>query len=109
MEKNFLFTKIITINDLDKYLNNNSFLVDIRDKRNYDYGHIPGAINMTEKEIFYHINELKEKDNIVVYCEYGNAGLRLVEDLIKKHKVTNFYNIIGGYNVYRGKIEKNIN
>ena len=106
MENNSLFTKIITINDLDKYKKGNYYIIDIRDKRKYDYGHIPGAINMTEKEIFYHINELKEMDRVIIYCDYGNAGLRLVEDLMKKCNVTNFYNIIGGYNVYRGKIEK---
>jgi rhodanese-related sulfurtransferase len=48
-------------------------ILDVRSAREYNSGHVPGAINISHKEVSARLNELepyRDKD-IVVYCELG--------------------------------------
>ena len=83
-----------------------SIMIDVRERYKYNNGHIPGAIWMDEKSIEDNIIALKRYEKVIIYCDYGNYGLRLVERLKKEYWLFNVYNIVGGYNVYRGKIKK---
>jgi len=48
-------------------------ILDVRTAREYNSGHVPGAINMGHKEVSGRVDELRpytDKD-VVVYCELG--------------------------------------
>ncbi|MDJ0714729.1 MAG: rhodanese-like domain-containing protein [Prochloraceae cyanobacterium] len=48
-------------------------ILDVRTKKEYDVGHIPGAINIDFKELKKRIDEIDSFKNatVVVYCERG--------------------------------------
>ncbi len=51
----------------------NTFVLDVRSPKEYDSGHIPGAVNINHTELSNHLEKLrgyKDKD-VVVYCERG--------------------------------------
>ncbi len=51
----------------------NTFVLDVRSPKEYDSGHIPGAVNINHTELSNHLKKLrgyKDKD-VVVYCERG--------------------------------------
>ena len=99
--------RIISIKEFDALSKEKYILIDIREKYKYKLGHIPNAVSMSENEIISNIGNLKRYDKVIIYCDHGNAGLRLVQKLASEYNMENIYNIVGGYNVYRGKIIRN--
>ena len=98
---------IVSVKELENFDKEKNLLIDIRDRNKYLNGHIPGAINLGEREIFKQVDTFKNYEKVYVYCDYGNAALRIVNHIEENYDVHNIYSIIGGYYVYRGKIEKN--
>ena len=43
-------------------------VVDVRPPREYEAGHLPGAVNIPLEELEQHLNELKPDQEIVAYC-----------------------------------------
>jgi len=59
----------ITIPELESLMKNNEVLVlDVRDQRMYDTGHIPGSRLIPAGEILNHLSELPRDKMIVAYC-----------------------------------------
>ena len=70
-----------------------ALLVDVRTKREFDGGHIGGAVNIPVQELIGRMDELGERDrDVVVYCQSGgrsaiakrvleSSGFRRVHDL----------------------------
>ena len=48
-----------------------ALLVDVRTPREYASGHIDGAVNMPLAELSSHLEELKQHEKVVVYCQVG--------------------------------------
>lgn len=69
----------ITLEEFTRIDPDEVFLVDIRDAVSYEYGHIPGAVNMGQDEVFDQINS-KEK-TVCLYCRNGIISLPIVEKL----------------------------
>ena len=68
-------------------------LVDIRDDVSFEYGHIPGAINLSSDDIFKNI---KTKDKVIcIYCRNGTNSLPIAEEL--QQKGFNATSLKGGY------------
>lgn len=97
---------IVSIKVLNDIQNKNVLIVDIRDRESYLRGHIPGAVYKTEMDLYKQRELLKNYDKVYIYCQYGNKGMYITQYLQEKYALSNVYNIVGGYNVYRGKIEK---
>jgi len=51
-------------------------VLDVRSKREYASGHVPGAINIPHDQLSARMNELRSRDNaeFVVYCESGRRA-----------------------------------
>ncbi|MEE0830975.1 MAG: rhodanese-like domain-containing protein [Longicatena sp.] len=84
----------------------NAVLLDVRTYEEYEAGHIPGAINITNENIQAGTYELRgSKDQIIyVYCRSGNRSKQASEVLAKD----GFTNIIecGGIIDYDGELER---
>jgi len=84
-------------------LDNNDELVvvDMRQKWEYQAGHIPGAINMFVQEIPARINELPTDRDIVLQCWHGNTSLGAAAYLIEQgrpaHRVLSLNGGIAGW------------
>lgn len=65
--------------------NGSLLLLDVRTKREYDSGHIAGAVLIPHKQVEKRMDELTEyRDRrIVVYCEVGGRARKALKTLSK--------------------------
>lgn len=77
-------------------------ILDVRSVREYNSGHVPGAINIGHTEISEHLDELipyKNKD-VVVYCEKG-VRARIAQNALIKAGFTSVYHLTGDMGAWR--------
>jgi len=72
-------------------------ILDVRSVDEYNSGHIPGAINISYKEVSTHLDELKSfaEKNVVVYCERG-VRARIAQKALEKAGFSGVYHLTGG-------------
>jgi rhodanese-related sulfurtransferase len=84
----------------DEVLNNKEkfILIDVRDKDEFEAGHLPDANFLSKGWIEAKIHNLvNDKDTkVVLYCGGGNRSL-LAADNIQKMGYTNVYSMCGGF------------
>ena len=90
--------KEISYKNLNDFLKNkNVYLIDVRTSREYEEGHLNGAINISvfniEKEI---LNVVKNKDDlIIVYCSSGSRS-KEAKKILENLGYTEVYNLKDG-------------
>ncbi len=98
----------ISAADLKDKLDNNESLVilDIREKEDYDKGHIKNSIVLAQNEVAHDIEDIApEKDTpICVYCYSGNRSAR-VGMILEYLGYSNVYNL-GGVDKWTYKLIK---
>ena len=92
------------INEHLKEKENNTILLDVRTKDEYEEGHIPGSINVELDYIDTVKDVIKDKEaKIYLYCRSGHrSGIAL--NRMKELGYVNLTNI-GGIMHYKGEIE----
>ncbi len=70
-------------------------IVDIRDGSAFEYGHIPGALNIPENEILERIKKFKVNKDIYIYCKSGVISLDIAKTL--RENGINAFSLKGGY------------
>ena len=70
-------------------------IVDIRDGSAFEYGHIPGALNIPENEILERIKKFKANKDIYIYCKSGVISLDIAKTL--RENGINAFSLKGGY------------
>ncbi|MCE5089772.1 rhodanese-like domain-containing protein [Staphylococcus devriesei] len=79
-------------------------VIDVREKVDYDYGHINGARNIPMSMFSQRYQGLR-KDQPIYLCDAnGVAGYRAAR-ILKKNGYTNIYMLKGGYKKWTGKIK----
>ncbi|MCI1779295.1 MAG: FAD-dependent oxidoreductase [Bacteroidales bacterium] len=81
---------------IDKTAN---LIIDVRTKLEYDFGHIPGAVNIPLDDMRKCIGEIPHDEPIVIYCKIGLRGY-LAERILLGRGYKNVRNLIGGYTTY---------
>lgn len=89
MIEEMTFEKLKTL-DRDDYV-----IVDIRDESAYEYGHIPGALNIPKEEVVSRVKRFGEKKAIYLYCKSGIESQGLAEELCEEG--FNASSLKGGY------------
>ena len=79
-------------------------LIDLREKVDYDYGHINGARNIPMSIFRTRMTGLRKDQPIYFVDANGIASYRAAR-MLKKHGYTNMYMLKGGYKQYTGKIK----
>ncbi len=74
-------------------------LVDVRAPREYEVGHINGAINIPVAELRTHYRELDKNKPIALICSTGHRS-SLGASILKQHRFENVYNVAGGMTGY---------
>ena len=59
-------------------------LIDVREQREWDSGHIPGAVHIPIKNLPEKLKSLDKRNLIVTYCQIGNRSLEAQKLLAKK-------------------------
>jgi rhodanese-related sulfurtransferase len=97
----------IKTNDIIKYIGMPEVLIiDLRDKEDYDKGHIPTAVNIPYDELDKKKSYLKLNNLLIFYCDRGNISLLAARDLMKDGY--NIKSLYGGVHAYRGKLERSL-
>ncbi len=99
--------KEIKAQDLQTMLNakETMTLVDVREARDYNNGHIPGAINIPITLFSERYQELKPNDKIVLICYSGQSSKSAAQFLLGK-KYTNVSSVSGGMMDWSGAVSK---
>ncbi len=79
-------------------------LIDLREKADYDYGHIIGARNIPMTMFRQRYQGLRKDQPIYLVDANGIASYRAARTL-KKKGYTNLYMLKGGYKKWTGKIK----
>ncbi|SFE30619.1 rhodanese-like domain-containing protein [Alteribacillus iranensis] len=81
-------------------------LIDVREPREFNGGHILGARNIPLTQLKQRSNEIRNDQPVYLYCQSG-ARSRQAARLIKKHRNTeDIYHLKKGFRKWSGKIKK---
>lgn len=95
----------IRTNDIVKYIGKpNVLIIDLRDKNEFDAGHIPSAVNIPYEDLEKQMNNLQRNNLLLFYCDRGNISLLAARDLMKYGY--NIKSLYGGLRAYHGKLEQ---
>jgi rhodanese-related sulfurtransferase len=95
----------IRTNDIIQYMGKpNVSIIDLRDRNEFDTGHIPSAVNIPYEELDKLKNSLERNNLLIFYCDRGNISLLAARDLMKYGY--NIKSLYGGLRAYHGKLER---
>ena len=101
--------KNLTAEDANKLINDNKevLILDVRNKDEFDKGHIPGAVLIPASVLPARINELKKYENkpILVYCASGGRSPGAVQTLVKNN-FTEIYHLTRGISSWPYSIKR---
>jgi phage shock protein E len=75
-------------------------LLDVRTDREYNQGHIPGAVHVPLSEVGTRVKKVKKDKELVVYCRSGNQSIWAIKRLMGMG-YTHLYNLKGGYSAWK--------
>lgn len=85
----------------------NGVLIDVRDREEYDKGHVPGAINIPMEYIDGEQAYLERGRPLIFYCDRGSQSILAARKYMQAgYEVVN---VVGGFAYYKGYIEKKEN
>jgi len=83
------------------------FLLDIREPFEYDICRLPNSTLIPMGEIPSRLNELNDKQEMIVYCHAGVRSARVVAWL-RQNGFTNAKNLSGGIDAWSCLIDPNV-
>jgi NADPH-dependent 2,4-dienoyl-CoA reductase/sulfur reductase-like enzyme len=88
--------KQINIDKVRTLVENNEFIIDVREKNEYERGHINGAVNIPLSELRKRVNEIPKDKPVYVHCRSGQRSYNAIMAL-QNLGYKNLYNIAGSY------------
>lgn len=82
-------------------------VIDVRQPRQFERGHLPGAENVPMTELPTRIDEIEFDDEVVVACQIGQASLQAVR-LIESFEGaadSAVWSLEGGVDAWDGEVE----
>jgi rhodanese-related sulfurtransferase len=85
-----------------KMQNKEAVIIDVRDKDEYDEGHIPNAIHLSRGTIELDIEEKVPDPNAVIICHCGGGGRSaLAAESLQKMGYKNVRSMAGGLKAWK--------
>ena len=75
-------------------------IVDIRDSKSFNDGHIDSAINLQSDNIDNFVTSTNKKMNIIVCCYHGNSSKSAAKYLVDEGFI-NVFSLDGGYELWK--------
>lgn len=80
-------------------------LIDVREEKEFNGGHILGARNIPTSQLRMRFAEIRKDKPVYLYCE-GSARSSRAAQFLKKKGYTDLYYLEGGFKKWTGKIKK---
>ncbi|MGN8645459.1 rhodanese-like domain-containing protein [Gracilibacillus sp. HCP3S3_G5_1] len=80
-------------------------LIDVREPKEYDGGHILGARNIPLTQLKQRLTELRKDQPVYLYCQNGSRSMRAAL-ILDKQGYKDLYQLQGGFKKWTGKIKK---
>jgi rhodanese-related sulfurtransferase len=79
-----------------------AMIVDVRDKDEWDEGHIPGTLHMSRGTVELDIEENVPDPNAMIICHCGGGGCgALATESLQKMGYKNVRNMAGGFKAWK--------
>ena len=78
----------------------NMFLLDVRNRNEFEQASIPGAANIPIDELRENLSQLPSDRPILIYCEIGLRGY-LAHRILRQRGYEEVFNLAGGFALYR--------
>ena len=88
-----------TVDQLAAALQRGESILDVREKFEFDSGHVPAATNISMAIVPLRIDEIRGRGPVWVVCESGNRSWQVC-DYLSRHGVE-AYNVHGGMSAWR--------
>jgi len=103
-EANKNITEISPGAEAAKSKSGNAVIIDVRDKDEWDEGHIPGATHMSRGTIELDIEEKVPDPNAMIICHCGGGGRSaLAAESLQKMGYKNVRNMAGGFKAWKAE------
>lgn len=79
-------------------------LIDVREQKEYDGGHILGARNIPISQLKMRMKEIRKDKPVYLYCQSGLRSGRAAQQLYRKG-YRQLYHLQGGFKQWNGKIK----
>nr|WP_139365189.1 rhodanese-like domain-containing protein [Litchfieldia alkalitelluris] len=79
-------------------------LIDVREPKEYDGGHILGARNIPLTQLKIRLKEVRQDQPVYLYCQNTMRSGRAAQ-LLKRKGYSQLYTLKGGYKQWNGKIK----
>lgn len=95
--------------DLQSILERNigAVVLDVREKAEYAFSHIPSALSIPLGDLKNHVEKLPKEETIYVVCRTGNRS-DLASQQLAEAGFTDVKNVVPGMSAWNGPIEKSI-
>jgi len=80
-------------------------LIDVREEKEYNGGHILGARNIPMSQLRMRYSEIRKDKPVYLYCA-GSVRSRQAARFLKRKGYTQLYYLDGGFRKWTGKIKK---
>ncbi len=106
--KRFIKPKYLTELTQDDFIKGyrKAQLIDVREPKEYDGGHILGARNIPLSQLKQRMNEIRTDQPVYLYCQSGARSRQAAEVLKKKRGCEDLHHLKGGFKKWTGKIKK---
>lgn len=106
--KRFIKPKYLKALEQDEFIQGyrKAQLIDVREQREYETGHILGARNIPLSQLKQRKIEIRADKPVYLYCQTGSRCIQAAEFLKKKHGCEDLSHLKGGFRKWTGKIKK---
>ena len=95
-------TEISPAEAASKLKSGEAVIVDVRDKDEWDEGHIPGALHMSRGTVELDIEEKVPDTNAMIICHCGGGGRSaLAAESLQKMGYKNVRSMAGGFKAWK--------
>ncbi|MEK7247341.1 MAG: rhodanese-like domain-containing protein [Chloroflexota bacterium] len=88
------FTRI-SAEEAKEMLQNGATIIDVREKHEYDSGHVPGAGHIPVNTVYARREELPKDNDLILICAIGQRSA-LAAEMAAAAGLTRLFNVEGG-------------
>jgi NADPH-dependent 2,4-dienoyl-CoA reductase/sulfur reductase-like enzyme/rhodanese-related sulfurtransferase len=88
--------KQVNVDQVRELVENNNYILDVRESYEFEAGHIKGAVNIPLSELRARVNEIPNEQPVYVHCRTGQRSYNAVLAL-QNLGYSNVYNITGSF------------